>query len=395
QESATPDQQCKSERMAGGLRLHSRNVRSRLNRTPQWRHALLGLHGESHLAMHNCWMHYRYSMDDELLRKKIYPLLRRAVNFQRHLLEEGDDGRLHLPPTYSPEYGGTAPDCNYDLALLRWGCEALLEASERLDIADPLRPAWKDLLERLADYPADENGFMIGRGQPFSRSHRHYSHLLMAYPLYLVNVDQPGQRELIEKSLKHWISFKGALQGYSFTGASSISAAIGNGNDSLKYLKGLERFLQPNGLYKEAGPVMETPLSAAQSMHDMLLQSWGDRIRVFPAGPDAWPDIVFHDLRTEGAFLVSAKRNDGETKFVRVKSLAGEPCVISPSLSGQVKITGNREHLLEEIEPGVFSIDLKKGEEALLWSGTKPVAATISPIPAEPSSVNTFGLRSR
>ena len=344
-------------------------------------------------AMHNCWMMYRYSMDDAMLREQVFPLLRRSINMYRHLLVEGDDGKLHLPTTYSPEEG-KAKDCNYDLALLRWGCETLLWSCERLGIDDPLIPDWQRITENLVDFPVDENGFMVGADRPFARSHRHYSHLLMAYPLYLVNVDQgPKQRALIEKSLKHWISFKGALAGYSYTGSSSLSAALGNGNDALKYLEGLSRFLQPNGLYKEAGPVMETPLSAAQSIHDMLLQSWGGTIRVFPATPGAWQEIVFHDLRAEGAFLVSAKRAAGVTKFVRIKSLTGEPCRLRPGLPGKVNATGTREFRLEELEPGLFSLDLKKGEEAILWSGEAQPEFVLTPVAPQAGRLNSFGLR--
>ena len=73
-------------------------------------------------------------------------------------------------------------------------------------------------------------------------------------------------------------------------------------------------------MYKEAGPVIETPLSGAQCIHDMLIQSWGGTIRVFPAVSDVWGNVVFDDLRAEGAFLVSAKRENGKTKFVRIKA---------------------------------------------------------------------------
>lgn len=34
-------------------------------------------------------------------------------------------------------------------------------------------------------------------------------------------------------------------------------------------------------------------------------------IRVFPALPAAWPDLVVHDFRTQGAFLLSAVRERG------------------------------------------------------------------------------------
>ena len=73
-----------------------------------------------------------------------------------------------------------------------------------------------------------------------------------------------------------------------------------------------------NTLYRESGPVIESPLSGAQSIHDMLLQSWGGKIRVFPAVPDAWQDVAFDGLRTEGAFKVSVFRISWKTEFIQV-----------------------------------------------------------------------------
>ena len=108
----------------------------------------------------------------------------------------------------------------------------------------------------------------------------------MIYPLRMVTGDLPGERELIERSLAHWIGFEGALQGYSFVGASAISSLLGKGEDAQRHLDELiRRFVKPNTMYLEAGPVIETPLAAAQAVHEMLLQSWDGRIRVFPAVP--------------------------------------------------------------------------------------------------------------
>lgn len=80
-----------------------------------------------------------------------------------------------------------------------------------------------------------------------------------------------------------------------------------------------------------------------------------------------WKDVEFHDLRTEGAFLVSAKRAGGVTKWVRVKSLAGEPCRIKPGIDGKVDIKGDRKHKLKQVSPGIYEIDMKKGDEVLLY----------------------------
>ena len=77
---------------------------------------------------------------------------------------------------------------------------------------------------------------MIGRDVPYAFSHRHYSHLLAAYPLYLINKENPEEYDLIEKSLLYWQGKSGAHQGYSCTGASSISSALGKGNERLHTL---------------------------------------------------------------------------------------------------------------------------------------------------------------
>ncbi|MGW2718849.1 glycosyl hydrolase family 95 catalytic domain-containing protein [Streptomyces sp. NPDC001492] len=337
--------------------------------------------GDLTWALHNAWLSYRHTMDEALLRDTIHPLLRRTVNYYWHFLQPGDDGRLHLPSTLSPEYPVVPPrDTNYDLALIRWGCATLLDATARLGIDDPLKERWQEILARLTPYPVDENGFMIGAETPYAQSHRHYSHLLMVYPLYLVNWDQPDQRELIEKTVVRWHALTGAHRGYSYTGAASMYAMMGRGDTALTYLK---KFFDPttrypcraNTHYTEAGPVIETPLSASQSLHDMLCQSWGGVVRVFPAVPSSWPDVTLHDFRTQGAFLVSAVRTKGVTRFVRVRSLAGEPLELRHGLP-----EGRLTAVLDDGSPahtrtasdGTLAVDLPKGREVLLYTGERP-----------------------
>jgi hypothetical protein len=256
-------------------------------------------------ALHNVWLSYRHTMDWRLLRDTLFPLLRKAINYYLHFLAAGADGKLHLPATFSPEYGVNATDCTYDLALIRWGCKTLLTAAEELRIDDPLAGRWREVLATLVPYPVDANGYMIGADVPFAKSHRHYSHLLQVYPLYEITWERPEHRRIIETSLDHWVGFEGALQGYTFTGAASMSAQILRGEKAEFYLGELQRrYIQPNTMYKESGPVIETPLSAAQSLHDMLVQSWGRVIRLFPAVPAQWADAALRDFRTEGAFLL-------------------------------------------------------------------------------------------
>ncbi|MGC0343581.1 glycosyl hydrolase family 95 catalytic domain-containing protein [Streptomyces sp. SLBN-8D4] len=336
--------------------------------------------GDLTWALHNVWLSYRHSMDQSLLRDTIYPVLRRAINYYLHFLTPGSDGRLHLPSTLSPEYPVVPPqDTNYDLALIRWGCQTLLDSAERLGVDDELKPRWQEVLAKLTPYPVDANGFMIGADTPYAQSHRHYSHLLMVYPLYLVNWDQPENRDLITKSVVHWHELTGAHRGYSYTGAASMYAMTGDGDTAITYLR---KFFDPttrypcraNTHYTEAGPVIETPLSASQSLHDMFCQSWGGMIRVFPAVPAAWADLTLHNFRTQGAFLVSAVRKAGVTRFIRVKSLAGEPLKLRHGLTGRLTAvledgTAARTH---DLGDGVLGIDLPRGREVLVHTGSRP-----------------------
>lgn len=334
-------------------------------------------------ALHNVWLSYRHTMDESILRDTLFPLLRKAVNYYLHFLAPGTDGKLHLPATFSPEYGVNAPDCNYDLMLLRWGCRTLLDSAQQLGVHDPLTARWQEVLAKLAPYPVDANGFMIGAGVPFAKSHRHYSHMLAVYPLYELTGATPDERALIEKSLAHWVGFEGALQGYTFTGAASMSALLGKGEDALKYLGQLmSRFIQANTMYKESGPVIETPLSAAQSLHDMVCQSWGGTIRVFPALPAAWRELTVHDFRTQGAFLLSAVREEGRTRWVRVTSEAGAPCVVRHGIDGPIEIRDRhgRPVKYEEGADGTVRIGLRKGDSALITAEGDRPDLTIRPV---------------
>ncbi|UKJ07944.1 glycosyl hydrolase family 95 catalytic domain-containing protein [Solitalea lacus] len=312
-------------------------------------------------CLYNYWLQYRYSMD-ESVKTKLFPLLKGSINYYLDVMRKEEDGKWHLPHTYSPEYpGGTTRDCNYDLSLFRWGCETLL----KLNPSDSLASRWKDVLINLTDYPTDTNGLRIGRDVAFNKSHRHYSHMLMIHPLCIMNWEQPENRPLIEKSLQHWLSLKSEFAGFSFTGSASIHAVMGQGDKALDYLNQLFGYTKPNTMYLEEGPVIETPLAAATSIQELLLQSWGDKIRIFPAVPSSWKDLSFENLRTEGAFLISAVRKDGETKWVKIKSLAGEPCIIRPNIEGKLQIKGQVQ--LKDLGNDTYSLQLKKGEEVVLY----------------------------
>ena len=349
--------------------------------------------------MQQYWLQYRFTMDDERLRLEIHPLLKRTINAYLHVIDLGPDGRYHIPMGFSDEYGN-APDTNLNLALLRWGLQTLIADNERLKLNDPDAAKWKEVLGKLTDYPVDETGLMIGKDTPFAKPHRHSSHLFSIFPLHVLNVeDQPDQRPLMEKSISHFLSFNGDECMFKFTGASSLYASLGDGNDALKFLnRALEPqakgpTVTPNTLYSENGwPTFESPISAQRSILDMLLQSWGGVIRFFPACPDAWRDVAFYDLRTEGAFLVSGRRTAGKTSFLSIRSLAGESCRIKTDLAEPIVAEGVESSSVRHTN-GVIEINLKRGEEVVLHSKASEPPFIISPINTQSGLPNAWGVK--
>jgi hypothetical protein len=332
--------------------------------------------GDFTWALHNYYLHYRHSMDHALVTNQtqhaFYPLLRGSINLYLRLLKKGDDGKLHLSVLHSPEYGNAA-DNNYNLALLRWGCQTLIDLNLRYRLNDPLLPRWRETLANLTPYPIDENGLRIGADMAFTKSHRHWSHILMVHPLHIMDANDPANRDLLYKSIHHWLTVDGSrgVYGWSRAAAASLYAALGDGDNALASIHqhmADKRFVRPNTMYIEGSPVIECSIVLARSLQDMLLQSHNNLIRVFPAVPAAWTNAVFHNLRAEGAFLVSAERKAGKTQWVRVKSLAGEPC--------RIQFNGS-----------VQEVKLARGEEKLF--GDAP--AVVAPLPT--TKVNPHGLK--
>jgi hypothetical protein len=344
-------------------------------------------------TLHNIDLEYRYWQDASLRDDLLYPLLKRAVNYYRYFLTDEPDGLLHLPSTHSPEYSNAA-DCSYDLSLLRWGVGRLLElASEKgLTVStESLITEWIDIQNRLVPLYVDSSGIMIGKDIALTSSHRHWSHLLSIYPLRTLTPEATADRDLIELSLNHWHSFTSALQGYSFTGGACIAAMLGDGNRAYNLLSGLKDYIRANTMYRETGPVMETPLHGATAIQEMLLQSWGGRLHVFPAVPAAWPDIQFHQLRGEGAFLVSARREQGQTKWVFINAEAGGAVEVQPQLDNAQWITSSGVSV-SSVSQGIYSINTSPGDWVLFWPvGQTQPETSVTPIARRDAEYH-FGL---
>jgi alpha-L-fucosidase 2 len=300
---------------------------------------------------HSFYMHWRCTLDDEFLRQRAIPFCREAAVFLEAMLKPGDDGTLKLPLSTSPEIHGNLPkawmkpNTNYDLSLMRWLFGALEQMQQAAgDEADARH--WRGLLGRLGPLiikPVPSvHGFTlptlwVNEDEPLLESHRHFSHLMSIHPLDLVHLEGPdseaavnAMRHMDHLGLHLWV-------GFSFAWAAGLSAKLALPQRALAMLQMYlwacvsRNGFNLNGDFRQQGLIgpqyrpftLEANFAAADAVHQMLMQSWGGVLRLFPAMPEAWRDAGFDSLRAEGALLVTARRRAGRVTFLSIVAQRG------------------------------------------------------------------------
>lgn len=353
---------------------------------------------------HNYWLHYRYSRDLEFLRERVVPLLKGCWQVYRHLLERGADGKLHLPISHSPEYMECTPeiwqqDTAFEAALIRFVCRALLETGEALNQPDPESAEYRKVLEDLYDYPGG-NEIYVAADMPLKKSHRHHCHLMGVYPLEELTVEGSGRdRARIDQSMLRIQELgTGDWCGHGFTAYALVAARAGYARMAWKWLQDYLCMIAPNSLVRHGDPrrfgmsrftfeitAVDGGFSAAAAILEMLLQSWGGIIRVFPAVPEFWADVSFSNLLAEGNIQVSAARRAGRTAWVELQSNTGGRIKLKNVFDGAVRAG-------EKILRGeVLELNLQAGENIRLES-VLPVA-DVDGLGAKLEGKNWFGLK--
>ncbi|MGC4233803.1 MAG: DUF5703 domain-containing protein [Niabella sp.] len=337
-------------------------------------------------AQHFYWQ-WKYSMDEIFLKAKAYPYIRGVATYLENITRL-EDGVRKLPLSSSPEYNDNRMDAwftewsNFDLSLVKFLFKA---AGETAAAAGKKGEAehWQTLLEQLPGYEINETGFTVAPGQNLNSSHRHMSQYMAIYPLALLDINNPEDKTIIQNSLKR-IEEMGtrAWCGYSFSWMASLYARAYEADKAVRQLQIFaSNFCSPNSFHlngdQKGGEhsgftyrpfTLEGNFAFAQSVHELLLQSRDGYIEVFPAVPYSWSDISFNDLRAEGAFIVSAKKENGvPTTITVVAEKNGELNIRLPFktwLSKSIPMESFKRN-----DNGIISVTLKRGQTVIFENG--------------------------
>ena len=339
------------------------------------------------LAQHFYWQ-WKYSMDTSFLFSRAIPYVDEVGRFLVAKLEQ--DRKQNIILSSSPEYHNNSLQAwfrnytNYDKALIRFVFSVRsswmsLYGSHFSQVAEEQKKM-QDLLQWMGTYDVNETGLTIAPGQNLDESHRHHAQLMALHPFGTLNVSDPAQKEIIEKSLS-WLEKTGTRSwcGYSFSWAACLYARAMQGDAAVKQLEIFSsNFCSPNSFHfngdQKGGQysnftyrpfTLEGNFAFAQGVHELLIQSHQGYVEVFPAVPDSWKEVSFRTLKTEGGFLVSAQRQEGKLKELKVRATVAGRFLLKKSVNmGSFKSSGPAK--IVERKDGLLQVDLKKGEEIVL-----------------------------
>lgn len=298
---------------------------------------------------HHFYLHWRYTMDSTFLREKAYPWVRDFARFIASISVTRNDGLKQLPLSSSPEFYDNSAKAwfrettNYDLAIIRWTFTKAGEMADALGLADDAAQWRKELLNWPQLATGADGALLLAPGLPYPESHRHFSHLMGIHPLGLLTWEKDADRKIIDASVKS-LEAQGtkAWVGYSFAWLGNIYARMRNGEKVAQALRTFATcFCLPNSFHANGDQcggkfsgytyrpfTLEGNFAFAAGVQEMLIQSHGGLVKLFPAVPESWKDIQFTNLRTEGAFLITSRVIGGELAEVTIVSEKGGDILI-------------------------------------------------------------------
>ena len=310
------------------------------------------------LAQH-FYLHWKYSLDREFLETRAYPFVKDVAVFLENISQVDKNGVRTLEFSSSPEIFDNSINAwfktmtNYDLSLMKNLFNMATELAGELNLAEEASH-WKEIAGQLPDFDIDKDGALtFAKGFPYKESHRHFSHAMAIHPLGLLDVSQGEESQRIIKATLKKLSDVGPKWwcGYSYSWVANMYARALDGEKAAEMLKTfatcfcLPNTFHANGDQTKSGKsdftyrpfTLEGNFAFASGVQEMLIQSHTGIIRIFPAIPASWKDVSFTNLRTMGAFLVSASMKDGKMVQLTIHSEKGGDAKIMNPVTGEVE----------------------------------------------------------
>jgi len=287
-------------------------------------------------AAYNMYLQYRYTNDTNYLRDVAYPYLREVAKFYSRMLSVDGAGKYYMANSNSHETYWNVRNAITDLAAVRSLFPIAIAVSTQLGLNADLRPGWQNILNNLVPYPT-ENGAFVPHQPPISQTRNNENVASeLIWPYNITGFGYPDYQTAVNT----W-NARPFPYGNVWSNDAVQAARLGLGDQAYNGMKTMLQKYQnyPNGFTNNTNGVFEYHGVHLSAMNESLLQSYNDKIRVFPAAPTNSSFVGKFTLLAKNGFLVSSEREANETKYVGLRSQWGATArVVNPWGTQQVRV---------------------------------------------------------
>lgn len=302
-----------------------------------------------------------YHTWDKAFTEKVYPFVKAVATFWEHYLtKEGDRYVIYNDAIHEGTVGDKNPVLS--LGLVRMVMQTAIDMSEYLGVDSDKRDVWAERQAHLSDYPLQErdgrtvfryteDGYSWCDGNTLGIQH--------IYPVGQIGLESdPKLLKVAYNTLdvmQRWLDTNGSNSFF------PAAVRIGYNPDTiLMRLNEYSRHTYPNGFQLNNPHGVENLSTVPNTINEMLCMGHQDIVRVF----HIWPkdlDASFHNIRVEGAFLVSSELKGGNVTFLTLKSEKGRSLTLQNPWKGEkveVRSGTSGKNIMEgefismETEPG-------------------------------------------
>lgn len=304
-----------------------------------------------------------YSTYDAVYARRIYPYMLACADFWEDYLK-WEEGRYVI---YDDHFNEVMPrpgsghnwrerlgdfNSTLSLGLVKMLFKGMLDVSVYLGADAPRRDRWRHIYDHLSHFPV---GTVQGRASLKSVERRSWGeeppaglNRVSIHGLILPGgvagpVTDSAFNQILLNDVAHWKDKIERPADWGRTLGNGIEtcfpAAVRVGYPAVEILTYLKARIRaqslPNGWITQSGGGIETLAAVPLTVHEMLLQSYEQVLRIFPN----WPrerDASFHQLRAYGAFLVSSRLENETISYVELTSEKGRVAILENPWPGEV-----------------------------------------------------------
>lgn len=336
-------------------------------------------------AAYNMYLYYRYTNDATYLRDVAYPFIKESARFYQNRLSR-NGAQYYMASSNVHETYWDQRNAITDLGAIRKLFPLAIEVSTQLGLDSGLRAGWQDVLNNLAPYQV-QNGAYLPHDPPISQTRNNENPVLeLVWPYDLSGIGYSDTQTLINS-----FNVRPHPYGNVWSNDHVHAARLGLGQQALAGMRTMLQKYQnhPNGMTTNTNGVLEYLGIHLAAMNESLMQSYNDRIRVFPAVPSDANFVGKFTLAAKDGFLVSAEREANETKYVGLRSLHGKPArVVNPWGTQEIRVRRASDNtILTTTTAGEVTFATAANTTYVIERTAKPLSAyTATTLTASPNN---------